>query len=209
MEFFWYIVCSTVESCAFFIVMLFLFRFHSFQYIRSIFATSVLFSFLSYSLRVDLGFNNFFPLVTILVFAVYAFYILKIPLFWAVAMSLVSTITSFALETLMLLLYFIPGVGTLGDISSTSSRIFQVLYAIIVIPLSYFMYRRGIGFAFNFDKLKWRAENLVVFIIVIILVIAMFITFIQKNVFYAIVFALITTAFLLYLSFKKERDDID
>lgn len=211
MDFIWYIVFSMIEELAVLVMTLHLFRFNASQHWKSIVIASLLFSLLSYGLRVELDFNDYFPVVFIIFSVLYMFYNLNTPIFWSLFISIVASIANFVLQTVLLLLFIWSGYLSLSEVGpdGLKARIYQLVYALVVIVPSYYLYKRGIGFAFNFDRFRWKAENLIIFIVAVILFIFIMIMFIHKNVYYFAIFVLLLSALLIYLAVKKERDDLD
>jgi len=211
MEYFLYIVASSIEAIANFFLILQLFRYNVRSYWKFIVATSVVFAFLSHVLRVELGLNDYFPLVTIAFFVLSVFYLLRIPLLWAAVISTISTAAIAVFQSLVLLLAAWFGFINLDNIAPTSLqvRVPQLLCAVLSIVISNYLYKRGIGFAFNFDKFYWKWENVLVLIVSSLLFLVLFITFFNNAFYTFAVISFVIFSFLLYFALRKERADLD
>jgi hypothetical protein len=211
MNFFWFVVFSMVEAFAVHIMVLRLFRYGVRQYIWAILISSFFISVISYVLRAEFDLSNYFSLVTLIYFSIFAFYVLKIPLFWSFAVSIIGNICNFVLQTIILLASVSTGIVETSAIDpfGPAARLQQTLFAIVTVAVTSYLYRKGIGFAFNFDKYRWKAENIFMLIVVVCLFAAMLITFIQKDIYYVAVIDTIMFGLLVYLAFRKERADLD
>jgi sensor histidine kinase YesM len=208
MEFVWYLFFSTLETFAALILMIQLFRYQVKEHFPSIVVTSVLFAVLSYALRVELDFNDYFPVITLLTFAIFAFYILKIPLFWSVVASLITNTASFVIQAVLFLSFHVEETHE-TELIGSMTHLLQFLFAAICLIVSNILYSKGIGFAFNFDKFRSKIDNLTMLLILIVSSAALLITFFKKNVFYGAADGLMMLGFLLFMALKKERADID
>lgn len=211
MNFFWFVVFSMVEAFAVHIMVLRLFRYGVRQYIWAILISSFFISVISYVLRAEFDLSNYFSLVTLIYFSIFAFYVLKIPLFWSFAVSIIGNICNFVLQTIILLVSVSTGIVETSAIDpfGSAARLQQTLFAIVTVAVTSYLYRKGIGFAFNFDKYRWKAENIFMLIVVVCLFVAMLITFIQKDIYYVAAIDTIMLGLLVYLAFRKERADLD
>ncbi|TJY38939.1 hypothetical protein E5161_19095 [Cohnella pontilimi] len=211
MEVFWFLVFSVLEASAIHIMLLRLFRYEVRQYVLAIVISSFFFSFISYVLRSEFDLSNYFSLVTLVYFAIFAFYVLKIPLIWSFAVSIIGNICNFVLQTIILLVCAGLGILQLHEIDpfSPTARIQQTLFAAVTFILTGYLYRKGIGFAFNFDRFRWKAENIVMLVIMGGLFVAMIITFIKRDIYYLAGLDFIMFAILVYLAIRKERADLD
>ncbi|WEK54329.1 MAG: hypothetical protein P0Y55_17620 [Candidatus Cohnella colombiensis] len=211
MKDFFYIFVSTFEASAALILMLHLFRFSVVPYWKYLIYFSVFFAVLSFTLRVSLNLSSYFPLITIAFFVLFAFYIMRAPLFWSFVIATITTITTTVLQTSVLLaadwLHIID--IELEDQTNLISRMLQFISAILSVTISSYLYRRGIGFAFNFDRFRLKWENLLMITIALLLFLAFFVTFFNHEFYFSAMISLVTFIFLLFFALRKEKADLD
>ena len=210
MDFIWYVLFSTLEGMSTLICMFCLFRFGIRRYELKIFIASLLFSLLSYALRVELNFEDFFPVVMLIMFWLFAYVIIKIPLFWSFVISVISNTFVFALQTVLLLLSIRTNLVSLEGVQSYQfdARILQGLSAFVTISLSLFLYKKGFGFSFTFDTFKLKSENTFMLSIVCVSFIILLVVFILQNLFYGAIVAALLFIYMLYLGVRKERTEL-
>lgn len=211
METFLYILFSTIEAFAVFITMLHGFRFGITLYFRPIIVASCIFALLSYALREEAHFANYFPIISVLYYSLFPFYVLNTPLVWSLIMSSITAVFVFTLQSVILLVMVNSGMVNMSDWSEQGvhARILQLLFALITIPGSWYLYKRGLGFAFNFDRFRWKADNIVMLLISLSLFACIIISFLNKNIIFVFLITIIMLFIVIYLAIRKERRDLD
>jgi hypothetical protein len=210
MDFLWYVVFSTIEAVSVLFMMFCLFRFGFRPYLKEIGIASILFSIVSYALRVELSLESYVLVITVIAYAFFAFTIVKAPPFWSVIMSVITFTAYFAIQTVLLYLLIAAGLVTLENVQNYEwdAYLLQVITAIVQISLSQYLFKKGVGFSFSFDKFRWRSENAFMFGFVCIAFVILLVMFMLKTVFYGAIVGAFLLTFLLYLGIRKERAEL-
>ena len=209
MNMLWFVVFSTIEAVSIFVAMFCIFRFSPAPYMLKVIFGSMLISILSYALRIELDMSNYFLIIAIVIYALFAFSIAKVPLFWSVVMSITAYTAFFVLQTLLLLLLSAVGVISFESVQAyeTEAYIVQLTTALPYMLLCRWLYRRGYGFSFSFERFTWKNEHKLMMAVIALTFIALVVVFMIKNLIYAVAAGGAALVFLLYLSIRKEGSE--
>ena len=210
MDVVWFILFSTIEVMSYCILMLCFFRFEYRRYILEIVLSCILFSVLSYAMRIGLDLSDFFPIVNIVFYSFFAFSVLRVPPIWSIIMSRTTIIAFFIVQTLLMVLLIAVGAITMEGVENYQSDayILQAATALVVFIASVYLYNKGYGFTFSFNKFRWRSENTWMLALMFVTYGLFLVLFFQKDVFYGIIVETVLFAFLMLLSIRKERADL-
>lgn len=195
---------STVETLALYYLIMSLFRFKWRWYIWEALFVILLNNFQSYLLRNELGMSNVAPLVLILIFIFFFAAVVRMPLI----LSIIATISGFAIfagiQTLIILLMF----GSTSNIGSTANGYFlQVVTAAMVFGIFGFLYRKGKGFTFDLDKLRFKIEDILLSVLICAFVLGISVLLYYNDILLNALIFLMMSVFLLYYSKRKELED--
>ncbi|MNE65334.1 hypothetical protein D3C80_1608060 [compost metagenome] len=159
----------------------------------------------SYLLRNELDLANISPLVTIIVFIFFFAAVVRMP----VILSAIATISGYVIfaviQSVLVLLMF----GSLSQVdhNKINGYMLQTATAAVVFVIFWFAYRKGKGFTFDMEKLRFKLEDIFLTVLIIVFLIGISVLLFYKNLLIDITFFIVTSAFLLYYSTKKERED--
>lgn len=143
------------------------------------------------------------PAVNILLFIFLLTIVIKIPVIWSAIISITGYMAFTIIQVSLILLSF-------DSISEAKSSFFyiywtQTMSSLLCIALAWLLYKFGIGFTFDFEKLRIRWEGVLVGgMILLFLLLLSFFMYKNEMLWYVLFFpsALI---FLLYYSVRKEK----
>lgn len=200
-----FMLFSTIETVALYYLIMSLFRFKWKWYIWQALFVILLNNLQSYLLRNELGMSNVSPLILILIFILFFASVVRMPLI----LSIIATISGYAvfavIQTIIVLLVF----GSISEIDASKSNgyVLQTLTAAVVFILFSFSYRKGKGFTFDLDKLRLKLEDIVLSVLTVGFVIGISVLLYYKDILLNALIFLIMSAFLLYYSTRKEKED--
>lgn len=206
MNMLWFVVFSTIEAVAIFVAMFRIFRFSPAPYMLKIVFGSVLISILSYALRIELNLTDYFPVIVIIFYALFAFSIAKVPPFWSVVMSITAYTAFFVMQTVLLLLLSSVGAISFESVQTygTEAYILQTATAVPYMLICRWLYKRGYGFSFSFERFNWRNDQKLMMTVIALTFVALVVVFMIRNLIYAAAAGGGALVFLLYLSIRKE-----
>lgn len=196
---------STIETFSLYYLIMCLFRFKWRWYAWQVLFFILLMNLQSYFLRNDLSMANVAPVISIILFTIFFTTIVKLPLIF----SLLATIAGYAIfavtQTCIVLMFF----GSIGAIDSSLSNgyLLQVISAIVLIVGAYFLYHMGKGFNFEFEKLRFKFEDVVLTVIIVGFLLGISTLLYYKEIYMNILVFFLLTMFFLHYSFKRERAD--
>lgn len=194
---------STVEAFSLYWLIMTLFRYKAQHYAWQALYVILFMNFQSYILRNELDLAAYVPLICLLLYILLFKCIVKIPLAW----SIITTVLGYAVFT------FLQGVlircmfGSIAEIQANvyNGYIIQTNTAFFIMLLSYVLYRTGMGFKFDFERLKLALDDiLAVFIVVVFFIMISFVFYYKKDFLNLLFFAMMAF-FFLYYALRKEK----
>lgn len=209
LELFYYIIFSTIEGIGVFYLTLTLFRYKIKEHLFPIVIINILISFLSYNLQQDSSYTWITPIAQLILLAFFIQILIRIPLIWSVITAftgiilfgLIQTLLLFALDFIQIMDFNFVQLGTTSE-----AYLFQAIEAIVIYPLSYFLYKRGYGFTFDFGKFSFKNEKVWVTILLVLSFASFIYIFLMRNLILATMIFLICLVFYLIYHFRKERE---
>jgi len=187
-----FMLFSTLEVYAAFVLMMAIFRMNALEYIWQSFIIALLMGIQSYFLReVDLGYIA--TLINLLCYVLLLTTVVKVSLIWS---AIVACIGFFLYGTIQAVLF-----------TTIRGELLQIVTSVLIMALSYVLYRFGIGFALDFDKLRFKGERIIVITVIILSFILMTISLYQHQVWINILFFAVASGLFLYYAIQKERED--
>lgn len=192
MELVMFLIFSTLEVFAAFVFMLSIFRENPMDYIWQALVIALLMGFQSHFLRgIDLGYVA--TVINLLCYVLLLATVVRIPILWA---GIISCTGFFIYATVQALL-----LGMIGG------QLLQLVTSILFLILSYVLFKFGIGFAANYDRLRLRGEKLLIVIVIVAAFIMTAVTMYQQAVWINILFFAAASALFLYYAFRKEMEE--
>lgn len=202
-EAFGFMFFSTLEAFSWFLLSMYLFRYKPFKYAGSALIVIFLMNLDSFILRNELSLANYVPLINILIFVFYYAVVVKIPLIG----SLIVTLAGFAgfglIQAALTFILF----GSIEAAQSTLSNGYalQTATAIVVSLLGVVPYKFGYGIAIPFEKLKFKLEEIITSVLMILFLCIISFVLYANNLLLLIILFGVTLGYLLYFSVKKDR----
>ncbi|WP_340023028.1 hypothetical protein MHI24_29000 [Paenibacillus sp. FSL K6-1096] len=195
---------STIETLALYYLIMSLFRFKWRWYIWQALFVILLNNLQSYLLRNELGMSNVAPLLLILIFIFFFNAVVRMPL----VLSVIATISGYAMfaviQTIIVILFF----GSISSINSVMEGYFlQLMTAVVVFVAFSYFYRKGKGFTFDLNKLRFKLEDILLAVLIVCFVIGVSVLLYFNDTLLNVVIFLVMSVFLLYYSNRKERED--
>ncbi|WP_249900434.1 hypothetical protein [Paenibacillus sp. PK3_47] len=159
----------------------------------------------SYIMRNELSLAFLVPLITILLFAAFFKVVVKIPLIWSVIVTVLGYVAYAFLQTGFAKLLFGSIAAAQEDISN--GYLLQFASGLITILLSVGLYKIGMGFKFDFERLRFRFEDIFIIMLIVVFLISVSVIFYYNDLFVNIVFFAAVMMFLLYYAIRKETEE--
>lgn len=205
-----YLFFSSIETFAYFILLLCIFRFNPKLYIMESATVSLVVSFLSYFLREEMGIKSFFPIIALFVFIFFTKIVLKASFIWSIIISVISYFIFFLIQTGLLLLLTITGIISLDVAQNASIDQFvgQLITAILLIVPSYFLFNKGFGYSREFDTLKFKGETILSIFIGAGSMLLLGYFFLNKNLIHAfLTLCILAIVFIVFYLRKRVLND--
>ncbi|CAH1191217.1 hypothetical protein PAECIP111892_00548 [Paenibacillus auburnensis] len=196
---------STIETVSLYYLIMTLFRFKWRAYLWPAMFIILINNLQSYLLRNELDLANISPLITIMVFIFFFAAVVRMPFVFSVIATISGYVIFAVIQSALVLLMF----GSLSQVENhtINGYILQTASAAVVFAVFWFAYRKGKGFTFDMEKLRFKLEDIVLTVLIIIFLIGISVLLVYKNLWIDIAFFIVMSAFLLYYSTKKERED--
>lgn len=108
------------------------------------------------------------------------------------------------IQTIIVLLVF----GSISNITGVAEGYFlQLMTAVVVFAAFSYIYRKGKGFTFDLDKLRFKLEDILLSVLIFGFVIGVSVLLYYNDILLNVLIFLVMSAFLLYYSTRKERED--
>ena len=194
---------SIIETVAVYYLVMALFRFKSRDFIWEALFVSLLINLQSYILRNEFSLAYMVPLITVVIFMFFFKIVVHIPLIW----SLIATIFGYAIYAFLQIGMTILLFGSIAAAQSSLSNGYLLQFAsgLIAILASLFIYKIGWGFKFDFERLRFKFEDLLVIGLIITFLILVSVIFYYNQLTILIFFFASIVTFLLYYAIWKER----
>jgi hypothetical protein len=147
MEFILFMLFSTLETAAMYYLM---FRIYKFDiYALSIFFTSLIASYISYTLRVHYQLPGVDMLVQILLMTAFVWLLFRVPLFYAALMTGTAYISYILIQLAYYLALNTSGlIATVPQLDAAGTYLMQSLSLLTAWWIGWIVHRRGKGFSF-------------------------------------------------------------
>ena len=194
---------STVEAFSLYWLIMTLFRYKAQHYAWQALYVILLINLQSYILRNEFELANYVPLICMLIYILLFKFIVKIPLIW----SFIATVLGYGIFVFIQTLLIRYMFGSIQELQAQvwNGYLFQTVSACVALLLSWILYKTGLGFKFDFEKMKLNFENVIVIFITILFLLLVSIVFYYNKYTINILFFAAISFFLLYYAIKKER----
>ncbi|WP_138751782.1 hypothetical protein [Paenibacillus sinopodophylli] len=192
---------STIEGIGIFIMMMAIFRLKPYKHLLGFLPVLLVMVFQSFILREELSYPFLVPVVSILLFVLYQTIILKLPLVW----SFIITLTGYTAFGLIQATILVVGYGGVDGVPphSIDANIAQVITGVVQVLIASVLLKYRIGFTADFEKLRFRAERIIVVTMIALTIAGLALVAISIK---AMIFVVLSFLFFLYFSIRKERE---
>lgn len=200
---FGYMAFSTIETTSVYCLIMTLFRYKFKDYIWEALFTVLLINLQSYVMRNEFSLAYLVPLITIFIFVIFFSAIVKIPLIWSLVATVLGYVAYAFLQTGLALLLF--GSIAAAQQDTSNGYLLQFSSGLIAILISILFYKIGWGFKFDFEKLRFRFEDVFLIVMIVAFLVSVSVVFYYNDLFVNILFFACVMTFLLYYAVRRER----
>ncbi|WP_226003148.1 hypothetical protein [Paenibacillus sp. BJ-4] len=199
-----FLLFSSVETFAAFVLMLTVFRIRALDYVWPALFIGLIMNLQSLVLREEISLSFFAPTINIILFTLLITTVVRMPIIWAAIISMTGTFLYTLFQAVIIVMLF--GTLTTEMQSSAEGSLAQAVTSAWVLAVSWFLYKFKIGFKANYENLRFRWEHTLVVVLIIGLLAACTFMFYFNDFLLSILFIALASAMFLYYAFKTERD---
>jgi hypothetical protein len=199
---------STLEGLAIFSLILSIFKVRMTPYLWQAIFVNLIMSMQSYLLREEFSLAYLAPVINMLLFIFLLATVVKIPIVWAGIMMVTGYFAYAVIQSVFLKVLF--GSLSVPELQNGSLKgyLLQSVSAMAGLFISFMLYRKGIGFATNFKKLKFKTEYGIVITLIVLSLISTSIVLYYNEVWLNMMFFALVSGFFIYYAVEREyRDD--
>ncbi|WP_019909608.1 hypothetical protein [Paenibacillus sp. HW567] len=194
---------STIEGVGIFAMMMSFFRLKATDYTWPALFIILLMNLQSFVLRNDLNLSFLVPIINIMLFIFLLTVVIRIPIIWSSIIAIFGYLAFSIIQVLLVLLFF-------GSISHSQTSVIneyggQFISGSTSIFLAWFCFKLGIGFTFDFERLRLRWEGTLVALLIVIFFLLFSLIMYKNEIGWYIFFFISAFAFLMYYSIRKEK----
>jgi hypothetical protein len=209
MDFTLFMVFSVIELVALFSLTLSFYRLKFTSYVRPLMVLNIICNLVSFFMRKEADLNAFAPLAILIILVLFLMAAVRIPAFWAIVVALTGYLGAALLQTGVMLLSF--GFLSVSEINvyDWKGYLLQTITGILGFIIASFLYKKGYGFSFEFDKLGLKWATVILMPVVIAIAVAFGAALLFKSLYFAAGILFIGLIGLLYYGLRKEKIDAD
>lgn len=203
-EFAGYMLFSLIEGMAVFALSLYIFRFDLKKYLWPTVIVITAINLQSFVIREELSLKFISPVINIVFMLLFFTIYLRIPFLWSTLMTVTGYMAFGVIQNLFVFLSF--GYLSIHEVQSTiwKGYLLQTLSGFLGFAIGWVLYQRGLGFAYEFEKLRFSWERVIIILVTIVFLIALAIMMYFKSVFTNLVVLAVSLFFFLIYSLRKE-----
>jgi hypothetical protein len=206
-DFLGFMFFSLVEGFAVFSLMFYIFRIDIMRHLRPSIFMLLAINLQSFFTWRELSLSSIGPVINLLMTILFLYYFIRIPIIWSMVMTVTGYICFGVLQNIII--FMSDGYLTVSQVQTYiwKGYLLQVLSGFIGTAIGWTLYKFGIGFSFEFEKLRYKRERFLVILINIIFLVALGVMMYFKSIYtnlLVLVFSLVV--FLLY-TIRKEADE--
>ncbi|GGG20878.1 hypothetical protein GCM10010916_42010 [Paenibacillus abyssi] len=205
LNFLGFMLFSTIEGLSIFALSLYVFRFDFKRYFWHSLIIIEIINFQNYLTRAEIESLSYIaPVINLLVSVLFFRTIVRIPILLSFIMTIVGYAGFIVIQSLLLSVLF-----TIEEAQTDLLKgyIIQLLTGVIVTLIGWLLYRRGSGFTFDFERLRFKWEHALVIVSISIFIILLGLMMYILNVFANLVGFMVALTVFLYYSIRKEADE--
>lgn len=193
---------STVETFSMYVFIMSVFRYKVTDYIWQALIVILLANVQSFILRNELSVPYLAPLITILIFIFLFTTVVKIPVIWSAIMTIIGYVFYALVQTVYVSFLF----GSVREAQSTdwNGYMLQLISAVTVYLISWVLYKFGLGFSFDMEKLRLKFEHILVLSLIVICWALISVILFYNHIWLNVLFFAASFAVFIYYAIKKE-----
>lgn len=204
-----FMLFSTIEGLSIYAVALYVFRFDFKKYFWHSLLIIEIINLQNYLTRSEMeavaNIGPIAPIVNLVITALFFSTIVRIPILWSFMMTIVGFAATLVVQTLALT-FFLP-------IEEVKSNVFKgyllQIMPLIIMVIAWYLYRKGYGFTFDFEKLRFKREHILVMVLIVLFIIFLAVMMQVLNAFIGLVGFVISLVIFLIYSIRKEAGILD
>ncbi|WP_025706217.1 hypothetical protein [Paenibacillus graminis] len=196
---------STVEAFSLYFLIMCLFRFRWEEHAWQALVLVLLINLQSFILRNEFQLGGIMPIVTIFYFILFFAIFVRIPLGFSIILTISGYVIFGVVQTGLAILFF----GSIGEAQATDSNgyVLQLASGSVIMILSWLFYRTGHGFTFELHRLRFKFEDIMVVLLIILFFIGISLLMFYNEIYINILFFTAISAYLLYYATRKDREN--
>lgn len=200
---------STIEVLALISITLTVFRFKIVDYPWQALLVGIVMNLMSYVLRDQMDISSLAPISNVILLALLAAVFLRVPLVWSFIMSIIGMALYIIIQASIVAVSFGQLSISSADASAGQGYLIQSVTALIFFLASYILYKFGIGYAADFDKLHFKWERIVVLTMIVLITLSLGALLYYNELLLDILFLIIAFLFFFFYTTKKEVESND
>ncbi|RUT48576.1 hypothetical protein EJP82_01140 [Paenibacillus anaericanus] len=202
-----FLLYSMIEGIGLFILMLSVYRLKFIDHLWPTLFIILIMCIQSFVMRYELELAFIVPIINLTLFALLLATVWRVPIVWSVIISITGYLAFGLIQTLIMVSIF----GTVEVAKSTdiNGYILQMVTGISTTILGYLLYKFGIGFTFDFERLRLKREHFILISSIALFFIFFMIVMYKNEVWLNLFFTTFGMALLLYYAIRKERGSDD
>jgi len=201
-----FFIFSTIEGISIYAITLYLFRFNPKKYLAHISAMAVIMSLQSYLFREHLSLSFIVPVGFLICTILFLATVMRIPIIWSAVMSITGYFCFVVLQTTIVAISF--GYLAVEEVQNVVLKgyFLQLLTAASMSYIGFRLYRKGLGFTYEFERIRLRWERIIVITLILSLFVVFAAMFFYNEIFINLTVSVICLIGFLFYSFRKEID---
>lgn len=199
-----FISFSSIETFAAFTLMLAIFRLNSLHFFWQSSFIFLVFSMISYLLRDANEMSYLVPALCLVMYILIIKIFVGVPILWSAIIGFSGWLIYIIVQALVILVMF--GSFTPDMQFSGIGSIIQAVSSLFAFGIAAFLHRFHIGFIADFERLRFRFEDISVLIFTCVALVGAVTLVYRNNLEHVIVFFMIMAGIFIYYSIMKERE---
>ncbi|WP_410514993.1 hypothetical protein PaeBR_11725 [Paenibacillus sp. BR2-3] len=200
-----FIFFSTIEGVAVFSLMMSIYRMKATEFIWYALFVILLMNLQSFVLREELSLAFLVPIINMLLFIFLLTTVMRISLVWSSIITISGYFAFVVIQSLTFKILFwnltlaeVQGDVVKGYMLQSTSGLFGIL-------LAWLLYKFGVGFAADFEKLRFKFEHVMVIGSIIMTLIMAAVFFFYNDIWLNVSYFTVAVLFFLYYALRKEK----
>ncbi|MBJ6362458.1 hypothetical protein ACFOQM_14325 [Paenibacillus sp. GCM10012307] len=207
MDFALFMIFSTIEGLATYALALYIFRMDLRKYIWHVLLIILLVNFQNYVIRDMLELSTIAPLVNIMISVLFFTTIVRVPIVWSFVMVITGFLGFAIIQTATI--YFSFGYFSIEQIQLHTWKAYtvQTICGLVGTYLGWFIYRKRLGFTFEFEKIRLKGEKFFIVLLIGCSAIALLAMIYFGDMAINLIGLVVAMVIFLFYSIKKEVRD--